>query len=307
MIHLGLVVYCWGMAEQNRLLVEGLAPGIARLRRQGLVQRLWFDRFDARGPHLLLSFGISQEVREDVARCLSRRLAGHFAAYPSSEGLSREQLEALHLGCRGTVQCAVDRQPGFGADHTHVFFDHGAADYPFWVGRGLAREAELWELLSASAQWVLGRLAAGDVHREAVGWVAAMDAALRRAGQPAAEYWRHHAATLHLGLRRRVESDEAGVLERLPGMVGKRNWSAFEGIWRSLRRSDSPYPLAEGLARVVVGSEGGTESPETGERRWARLREIDHFTLKQLGIPVALHLPMILFAWHRSRSLVSSS
>ena len=63
MSYLGLVAYCWGQEQQDRLLTECLKPAMEEWRSSGLTRRFWFDRFDARGPHVLGLLTTTPEAR----------------------------------------------------------------------------------------------------------------------------------------------------------------------------------------------------------------------------------------------------
>src|SRR6185436_17825658 len=70
---LGGNVYLWSRAAQNRFLTRCLGPAIRELQDQGLASGFWFDRFDARGPHvffLLRPIGEPMTVRELLAHRL---------------------------------------------------------------------------------------------------------------------------------------------------------------------------------------------------------------------------------------------
>ncbi|MBV9773856.1 MAG: hypothetical protein JO040_07895, partial [Gemmatimonadetes bacterium] len=112
-----------------------------------------------------------------------------------------------------------------------------------------------------------------------------------RAGADPAEFWRHHAKTLLVHLEERLEADEAQVLATLPTVVGERNREVFTRLW-----DETPaWPPARRLVEIVLAGDGRTP----GQQR-ALLREINHFTLAQLGQPVMHHIPLILYAWQRN-------
>lgn len=294
MRHLGLVVYAWGARNQDRLITDCLGLAVRELIQDGLADRFWFDRFDARGPHVLFLLCLADENFEAARRRLTDRVSLYLAAHPSEEDLTPEDLAACHAGCRGKVQCEVDALPGSGANNSFVLFEHGPRDYPFWLSAGAPEEERIWSLLSDLSFWAIEQMAArpGRVPFEAaVRWSAELNRALREAGLDPAAYWRYHATTLILGLEERLKTEEAEVLASLPGSIGEKNLSAFGRIWSE---SVSVWPLLPELVSRVFAGDGRIE------RKQALLREAVHGLLKQLSLPVRLHIPVILFGWQQN-------
>jgi hypothetical protein len=294
MKNLGLVVYSWGPRNQDRLIVECLGPAVRELIEAGLASRFWFDRFDARGPHVLFLVSLEDDHFQAARERLAEQVEAYLSAHPSEEVLTPEDLADRHAGCRGKVQCEADARPGFGANNSFVLFEHGPRDYPFWLSAGVAEEERIWSLLSDLAFWAIDQLAArpGRVPFEAaVRWSAELDRALRAAGLEPAGYWRYHATTLILGLDERLETKEEEVLASLPGSVGEKNLSAFERIWSE---SANVWPSVSTLVHLVF------QGDRKAARQWALLREIVHGLFKQLSLPVRLHIPVVLFGWHQN-------
>jgi hypothetical protein len=304
LVDLGIAVYAWGWDDQDRLLAECLGPLARELRQAGLAERFWCDRYDARGPHLFCLLSVPAAVREEVAGRVSSRLDRHLARHPSTTALAAGELETRHRECRGRVQCEADAYPGFAANNSYHLFVHAPRGYPLALGHGLAEEGELWRMLTDSTLWSIEQLGR-QPRTAAAGWLAAVDRELRApAAAPSAEpassrsaaaYWRYHATTLILGLAERLESEEERVLASLPGAVGERNRDAFARLWAA---ADGPAPNGSPEPRRLVALLRRANLAES--RRFAIQREIDHFTLKQLGLPVALHVPLVLFAWQRN-------
>ena len=315
LVDLGMAVYAWGWDDQDRLLAECLGPLARELRQAGLAERFWCDRYDARGPHLFCLLSVPAAAREEVAGRVSSRLDRHLARHPSTTALAAGELETRHRECRGRVQCEADAYPGFAANNSYHLFVHAPRGYPLALGHGLAEEGELWRLLTDSTLWAIEQLGR-QPRTAAAGWVAAVDRELcaaavapspARSRSPAlspspeaassssaAAYWRYHATTLILGLAERLETEEEQVLGSLPGAVGERNRDAFARLWAA---ADGPEPRGWPELRRLVALLRRADLAEA--RRFAIQREIDHFTLKQLGLPVALHVPLVLFAWQR--------
>lgn len=285
---LGLVVYRWGRRAQDGLLVDCLGPLAAELWHSGQVDRFWFDRYDARGPHLFAVFGAPTDRLERLTGRLGEALDRYLADNPSRETLTAERLERLHLQTRGRRQCEVDGWPGFGANDSWEIFAHPPYGYPF--GLAEPEESEIWRLAAELALWTIERIASRPEAPgipEAVRWTVAVDRALRAAGVDPAAYWRHQASTL-------IAPDDPGdgsLLDALPDALEPRHLENLARLWEEVERASGFWP---DLPRLVRAAQGKGESP-------ALLREIDHAALKQQGIPVAFHLPAVLFAWRRAR------
>lgn len=307
MSYLGLAVYRWGWRFQDHLLTNWLSPTVAELQREKIVRSFWFDRFDARGPHLSIILALSGASVDEAAARVSPSLARYLAAVPSTDSLTPDEIEALHTACRGKMQCAADRLPGFAENDTFLAYEHPSWDFPFSLSQGLQDEEEIWDLVGDLSARSIAELSADPPKpmRAAVRWVAAADLALQEVGLAAAEYWCYHASTLLLPLKPRLATEEERVLADLPGWIGEKNRQRFEQIFDEVTAVDEVWPH---LPRLVEIASSRDDSQPPG--RWALLREIQHSTLKQLGLGVALHIPLILFVWHRSLmrgSLVSSS
>ncbi len=288
---LGLIVYRWGRRSQDRLLVECLGPLAAELWGSGQVDRFWFDRYDARGPHLFAVFGAAQDDLDRLAGQLGGALDRYLAKNPSPEMLAPERLERVHLQTRGRRQCEVDGRPGFGANDSWEIFAHPPRGYPFGLAEPDQDEDEVWRLAAGLALWTIERIAVRTEPpglAEAVRWTAAVDRALRAAGADSAAYWRHHASTL-------VPSEDGflpddSLVDALPDALEPRHLEKLGHLWKEAERVGGSWPELPRLVRATVWGEG-----------WTLLRELDHVALKQQGIPVALHLPAVLFAWRLSR------
>lgn len=292
MEHLACNVHHRGRRAEDRLLAECLAPAVRELRAEGLLERFWFQRFDARGPHLFLLLGTPPGRADALRGRLGPRLEAWLAAHPSEETLSDDELRTRHGQCRGKVLTVLDAGPGFAPNDTVHWAPHPPRGYPLAIAEGVADFDGLWRLLSDVAVWSLGRLADGT--GVAVRWTAAMDAELRRAWPEAEGYWRYHASTLLVGLDERLQADEAAVLDALPRILGARNAATFGPAWEAAEGGESVWEPLPDLLRIVFADDGRA-MPE----RLHLLREINHSVLGQLGQTVAARLPLVLFAWMR--------
>lgn len=297
MPHLGLAVYFWGRTPQNRLIAECLAPTARELLSAGLIEHFWFDRFDARGPHVFAVFTALPPSTAEVSRRVAERVGRYLAESPSREEMTAEQVAAHHAGCRGKVQCAADTYPGLAGNNTFFTFEHPPTGYPYWLLAGHPGERELLPLLGDLALWAIDQFAAQPDQTPtmaAIRWAAALDRELVAAGRKPADYWRYHATTLILPLAERLATAEDEVLRSLPASVGEKNRQMFARLWREVEAGATPWPLVHRLAEIAAPAPDAEGTPR---QRWGLLREIVHITLKQLGVPVGLHIPLLLFAW----------
>lgn len=295
MEHLACNVHHRGRDAENRLLAGSLAPAVRELRRAGVARRFWYQRFDARGPHLFVLLGAAPGRADELRAAVDARLRAWIDAHPSTEALSDDELATRHGQCRGKQLCALDEEEGMAANDTVAWAPHPADGYPYRHTAGAAGEAELWERLSDLAEWSIGGL--GDATGTAIRWIAAVDTELRRAHPGVADaYWRRHAGTLLRGLGERLERDEEAVLDSLPRAVGERNAAAFGRAWRAAEEGEAVWPPLRRLLELVLADDGRTDAV-----RIALLREVNHSVLAQLGQPVALHVPLVLYGWMRGR------
>ncbi|HEY3571441.1 MAG TPA: hypothetical protein VGP73_26175 [Thermoanaerobaculia bacterium] len=289
-VRLAAVAYVWGAAHQDRLLLEQLGPAAGELRREGLLHGFFWDRYDARGPHLFAVLTIPEAAAPDVSGRLAARLAGHLADHPSPVELTPEQLARRHAETLGRRQCEADGRPGFAANNTFEILEHPPRGYPFRLSEGLAGEEELWRLAADLMLWTIGELAprpGAPAAAAARRWTASVDRELRLAGVRTAEYWRYHAATLIPALAGMGPEEEAAALAGMAARVGDRGGD-LASAWREVAAAGPVWPGLPRLVRLALG---------VGV--WDLLREIDHATLKQLGLPVAFHIPQVLHAWRQ--------
>jgi hypothetical protein len=299
---LGVNVYCWGQTAQNLLLTECLAPAAQQLRDEFGFARFWFDRFDARGPHIIALFTLPRGAAPPATVRLASRLEGFFAAHPERGEVSDESVEKRHLSVRGAAYCKVDREPGIAEENSFRFFEPGPADYPLALTRGLpeAEAQAIWDLIDNLSLWAVRQIASDPEHGAvpvAVRWVASWEWTLRRMHPAAEEYWRFHAGSLLFGLPRRLEEDANQVLAALPEAIGERNARTFSRIWNEMEMAEPPWPRLGDLLRLLLAE---TNPPAVNP--WRLPREIVHWTLKQLCLYVSAEIPLVLYAWRRNLS-----
>lgn len=283
----GLVVYVWGRREQDRLLGECLLPAVSALRRRGRSAGFWFDRFNARGPHL---FALLDGDAAEIA-AVAELVEHYLAQRPSSVRLTEAELLAHHAGCRGKTLCSADGEPGMAPNNSLRIVAQPANGYPFHLAAGLAARRQVWSLLDRHFLWIGEQVASAPPEhrrRQALLWAAAADRRLAESGA-AGDYWRYHAETLWPGIGARFggRQRDAGAVENLDETIGTRNLRLLDAAWRA---DHEPVPASRATALVDVLAAEGTAGR-------ALLREVNHWTLKNLGLPVRLHLPVALYGW----------
>lgn len=288
-------VYLWSGDDQTRLLTDALGPTVEELRREGLVGFFWFTRFDARGPHVMAILDAEEARRAEVSARVRACLDAYLTARPCTHKLKRTDLEKRHAECRGKRLCSIDAERGFAENNSYRLAGHGADDYPFRAAHGVVRAAELWRVVDDLCSWAVDRLTGQATAAASVRWIAAVDGALARTGASGAAFWEHHARTLLPGIGEKLEMARDEVLGSLAAVVGPRNRTAFDRVWHSPDPDPAAAELAGKLMELVMDEDG-----RTLEQRWALLREVDHCLLSQLGQPVKLHIPLVLYAWFRN-------
>lgn len=300
--HLGVTVYLWQWREQNDFLVRCLAPVWETLDEAGLLERVWFDRYDARGPHLFCVLTPVEGADPDrLARVVEPRLQAYLEENPASAELSREELEKRHAECRGRSQSEVDRREGFGEPGTFELCRHPDDGYPFPIERLIPapRREGLWRLVDGLSRWTVERIAARE-GRTPVGaglWlIASVDRQLRDLHGDSAPYWRHHAGSLLSRLETALQEEPRQAREEIEGLVKDETRTVLDGLWQRVERGETLWPRHRQLVETITC---GGEDPAS-RRRWRALREVDHFTLKQLGLVVRMHIPPVLYALLRA-------
>ncbi len=292
MRHLGANVYLWDRREQNRFLARFLGPVLGELRGEGRVRRFWFDRFDARGPHLFLLFTVPPQAFPALRDELADRLTAYLAESPGPPGLDPETVAERHRQTRGGTLCEADALPGLADDHSFLLFEQSAHGYPFRASRPAAVH-DLWDLLDALSLWTLGQVerhAGGAPTAAGIRWLAALDRALRASGL-AHDYWHYHAATLLLGLdagRNGQERPRPAAFQRL---IGAENLRLFARLWDQAEPADAGWPDCARLVDLTLA--------EPRAEGFPALRQIAHSTWKQLGLLTSQEIPLVLFAWTR--------
>jgi hypothetical protein len=290
-MRLGVNVYLWGAAHQNRCLVECVRPLVTRLAADGACGGFWFDRFDARGPHLMFVLEVREGYESAVRAWLGRALDAHLDAHPSTTTLSAESVAALHAGCRGKVLCDVDTEPGLGANNTYRVFVHGRDAYPVALVDNGCLDG-LWRSWCDASTWAVDRLADGSAERAAIDWVGGVARALPGADPFPERYWREHAARLLPWFDDHVK--DRGIRRVAEDLRRSLHAAGGNALMKSLGSPQHPSPAADLVRLVCTAAE-----PVRGARR-VLLYAITHTALKQLGLRVPHHVPLVLGAWLHS-------
>jgi hypothetical protein len=302
MSNLGLTVYLWSLDAQNHFLSSCLAPALQELRQEGLVSRFWFERMDIRGPHIFAPLRAPDGTAAEVSARLSARIDDHLAERPCPLSMTPAELQFRHDYCRGKLQSAADRLPGFAGNNTSNILPHGERDYPFHLSAGLAGEEELWLLLTELTLWSVSQLSGPEesLRATAIRWFAAFEEAVRGTLSEPGRYWRHHAATLILNLDELLQEGEERALAQLSGSLGEKDKEIFSRAWNELREDWYPVPRIRRIVQIILSASEPAE-----RQRFDLLREIIHVGLKQLCLKVAVHPSLVLLAW--SRCLAASA
>ena len=294
---LALVVYRWAANSQDRLLVELLAPRFRALRRSGVLGTFWFDRFDARGPHLTLLTTVHPGDRQMLMEDLGEDLRYYLKKNPDIGNLGTEKLEEIHRGCGGKTLKTADRLPGLATADTFLFVDHSSNEYPWAFTRSPGPGGELWPKVEELCWWTVDQLSrAADSkrirHGSAVRWIHCVDRAIEGGPLWKVAFWRFSAARLIHFLENERFEDSAFCLRALPPWIGESNQKSFSAAWDSFDRQDAPFPGVRALVRLA------REEVDTSRfSELTLLREVVHWGLAQLGIPVRLRAVLLVFAW----------
>jgi hypothetical protein len=291
---LGANAYCWDLEQQNWLLVSCLAPLLAELERSATPCRLFFDRHDTRGPHLLLLLTVPASARAEAGRLFEERLESFLERLEPPQTSAEEAL-LCHRAIGGRVFAEPDAGEGLAERGSCVFFEQPEKGWPFAFAAGLSpagREA-VWDGADRLARGVIGRLAAsgGNIHSAQAGLlVAAFDAALGLPDAERAAFWRFYCGTFLHTLEDEIARDP-DLLPRIEAGIGK-NRQAFDRIWGATAKA-AAWPEVADWARAL-----GDSYRESG--RWRLPRELLHTTLKQLMLNPRTELPLAFYAWRRS-------
>jgi len=125
--YLGANIYCWSETEQNLLLVQCLEPATRELRMDLDSSRFWFDRFDARGPHIVALFTLPPGMDSETEARLRPRLEAFLADHPPSGTIGVEEAERRHASCRGAHLSKIDIGSDLAPEGSYAFFRHSAS------------------------------------------------------------------------------------------------------------------------------------------------------------------------------------
>jgi hypothetical protein len=127
---LGGNVYLWSRAAQDRFLVGCLGPALRELQDRELARGFWFDRFDARGPHVFFLIRPVEDLTA-VREVLAQRLEEFLATSTDPEEIPLAEIEECHRQVLGRTRCEADDLPGLAAEsRSFVLFEHAAGSFP---------------------------------------------------------------------------------------------------------------------------------------------------------------------------------
>jgi hypothetical protein len=293
MEYIGTNIYYWGINEQKRLLQLGLHRWAEEAIAHGLLEQLWYCVFDIRGPHIFATFGTSPAN----SGALKSRLVGQISKFlrdsPSQASLETEELLQRHNACRSKIMNRADLIEDIASNNSFVVFEHDKTAYPFQATHDMAHDESLWQLLAKVCFWTLEQPDDGK-QAAAIHWIAAVDHSLRNRMFPANDYWRFHASTILTGLEQQLES-KPGFFDQLQNRaISKQNRQTFDRAWHNLNGFSSSASADEVVETIM------SDPNLSQQRQFEVLREVNHFTLLQLGQTVSYQLPMVLYAWQRN-------
>jgi hypothetical protein len=286
-----LNVYFWDFAEQNRLLAECVRPAVHALLDQGALEHFWFDRFDTRGPHLVLLLDAAADREGEVRDGLQGALDAYLARAPSTRVLEPEELELRHAQCRGKHLCSLDLLPGVEPNNSYSWVDVPRDALVLRPTPGMDAPV-VKALLTDQALWSVDQLRAGGTTAAAVRWAAGLTSALERTGLDAAAVWRFYASTLIPRFRDAITAEDPSVIEGLPRLIGPGNVAVFDRLWDPARDA-GPAAGLDALARAVA-------MESSVDERTLFVRRFTHIVLAQLDQFVRFRIPLALYAWHRT-------
>lgn len=289
-VGIGASVYLWDRTGQSRFAVDVLAPLVQELAAAGIDPLIWFDRFDARGPHVFAILAVDGRHAGHAEELLERWTSTFLEGRQGDACLVPETLERLHAACRGKELCEPDREPGIAEQNSFRMFGHPLDDYPFHLTGGLAAGRPVWRCVHRLTLWAIARLAENPSKARAeaaIRWLSSLDHRLSEAGQ-GERYWHFHLTTLMPKLDELVENVGPALLTDMEKRVGEANREIFDRIWCAPEKG--AYLAVQHDLMQELGA-----LPES--RRWPVLREINHVLLKQLALVVPLQLPLVLFFW----------
>ncbi len=297
--HVGANLFSWDRTGQNRVITEAVWSVIEQVRTTCPLE-FWFDRHDARGPHVMVLLSVPSDIAGTVGAKLQAAGARHFEGQPSS-GLHLNEITERHRAASRQPLCAEDRKPGLANENTLVGFRQPDTGFPFHLTKALSSNERhaIWNATSATTEWTISQLAA-DPTRSLAGvglqWLAAFDVALGRAlpgTRPA--FWRYFASSLLHSLPERLDTDPDGAMTAINNAVGDRNRAIFARVWEHAETSGTLWP---GLGPLIHALRAAHRPND--HDTWRLPRTLVHCTLKQLGLYQQDELPMVLFALHRT-------
>lgn len=301
MLHFGLNVYCWTREQQNACLGEVVMPALGELagRLPGL--RLWANRNDCRGPHLMLLFSVpDDDSRPALEAELVARLEAFFArrrpSAPTGEAL--EMVEQRARAAREVVLCAPDREPGLAPEHSVAVFEQPADGYPFSLARDLRNPEAVWSTVDSLMRWAVAKAAAlpdTPQPRSAARLLADLDRELATSGLHREGFWRYYVGSLLPRVKVRLDDDPDALFAELPTIVGDSNRETLSALWEETADEPPVWPDLPELVSLLDG-----EIPAPLVRRHRLLRHVVHWTQKLLGVRLPVEIPFLLFVWHRA-------
>lgn len=305
-IALGFNVYLWGEDSQNRFLSECLAPVVEGLHREGVLERFWYDRMGTRGPHLFILIAVQRSLASQVDEQLRSVITGYLNRRPSTEVLTPSEVLRIHEDMRGKVFCQPDTLEILAENNTFHAFQQAEDEYPFFLIDKATPGFELWPCITNLHRWSLSCLQQDAPARSKFAAIFALvfNEVCFQNDAIAVDYWKYHSETLLIGLDR-APLDDKTLAHVLPQLIRTRNLSALKSYGDLLRGdryqsilklSNEARESVQTLKRYIsVASKQGFQALPVTDK--IVVREILHVLLKQFGLSVPQHVPILLFLW----------
>jgi hypothetical protein len=305
-VALGFNVYLWGEESQNRFLSECIAPAVGSLCRDGVLERFWYDRMGTRGPHLFILIAVQSSLAPRFDGQLRSLITGYLEERPSTETLTTDEVLHIHEDMSGKVFCRPDMLEMLAENNTFLAFKQAEEEYPFGLIDDATYGCELWQSITNLYLWSLRCLqncSAAALSKIASTFALLFNEVCFQDDAIAVDYWKYHSETLLLGLDRAPLDDET-LAHVLPRLIGSKNLSWLKSFGEmSNDRQASILNLTseagESLQTMKRYISMASEQYSQPLPRAAKIviREILHTFLKQLGLNVPQHIPIVLFLW----------
>lgn len=300
---IGFRIQYWGVEEQSQLIYGSLLPVVRGLYEGGAITRVWYDRYNLRGPHISLIVGSEDAHKDKVKRVIESALARYVRHRPSTRLLSIAELNSLHRDSIKSPEMS-------GADVTFIpnnsihSYDIPLVDcvYPFTLCplAVLNELVAVWNSISLLSMKYLKRWQTSHVDALALRVMFLIDGIVFTTRQGALRYWLYHASTLLRPAAGTVlYSNVMAALSEIVSPELQRKSRVLESQIRAFKLPQAPNSgLHAGTLNIIEEFSPVIRalSDAIGHNNvfnQVLLREIVHVFLKQLGIATVRQIPLI--------------